>query len=319
MASTTTFDVLLSRQFESFEELSSLAVAWDADFRQLDASHLPNVILQAQVDGVLVSRGRFGCHVDQRGATPRKMRTFAFSDKGCPEMSWFGHRIGSEVLLAFPTHGEIAAVSRPGFTESTFSVCIDALAEFFDRCGGPALDEVLTPRETVIPAPPRLLKELRHHLRQVSVAANDPKLFSHLVEGFQWRMFSILLEIFRSSTGRWQGTINPRGLRLLEQAKSMVDTQGDSPLRLSDLCAAAQVSERTLINTFKRELGMTPKTYLKGNRLFRVHRELWHAAPSGTRVSDVANSWGFWHMGQLAADYRNLFGELPSETLRRSS
>ena len=36
---------------------------------------------------------------------------------------------------------------------------------------------------------------------------------------------------------------------------------------------------------------------------------------NGKRVSDVVNDWGFWHMGQFAADYRKLFGELPSETL----
>ena len=319
MNSKTAFSLLLARQFESFEELASHAVAWDADFRQLDASRLPHSILQAQVDGVLVCHGRFGCHVDQRGATPRKMRTFAFSDQGCPEMSWFGHRVVPEVLLAFPTHGEIAAVSRPGFAESTFSVCVEELAEFLDRFGGPALDRVLTPKETVILAPPQLLDELRYHLRRVSVAASNPKRASRLVEGFQRRLFSILQEIFRSSSGRWAEPMPPRNRRLLEKAAEMMDTQGDSPIGLTQLCAAAQVSERTLINIFKRELGMTPKAYLKGHRLFRVHRELWRAAPSKTHVSDVANSWGFWHMGQFAADYRKLFGELPSETLKRSS
>jgi AraC family transcriptional regulator, ethanolamine operon transcriptional activator len=32
-------------------------------------------------------------------------------------------------------------------------------------------------------------------------------------------------------------------------------------------------------------------------------------------IGDIANTWGFWHMGQFAADYRRQFGELPSETL----
>jgi AraC family ethanolamine operon transcriptional activator len=234
-------------------------------------------------------------------------------------MSWFGHRVESEALLAFPNHGEIAVVSRPGFSETTFSVCIEEMAEFIDRSGGPALDDVLAPRETVIQAPPRLLQQLRQHLRQVSVAAGDPTRFSHLLEGFRWRLFSILLEIFRSSTGRWPESIPLRNRRLLEKAAEMVDTLSDDPVGLADLCVAAQVPERTLINTFKRELGITPKAYIKGHRLFRVHRELWRADPSATRVSDVANAWGFWHMGQFAADYRKLFGELPSETLKRSS
>ena len=39
--------------------------------------------------------------------------------------------------------------------------------------------------------------------------------------------------------------------------------------------------------------------------------------PSTTRVTDVANEWGFWHLGQFAADYRRHFGELPSETFER--
>jgi len=32
----------------------------------------------------------------------------------------------------------------------------------------------------------------------------------------------------------------------------------------------------------------------------------------------AAREGGFWHMGKFAADYRNQFGELPSETLRQS-
>jgi AraC-like DNA-binding protein len=34
-------------------------------------------------------------------------------------------------------------------------------------------------------------------------------------------------------------------------------------------------------------------------------------------ITDVANEWGFWHMGQFAADYQSQFGELPSETRNR--
>ena len=59
-----------------------------------------------------------------------------------------------------------------------------------------------------------------------------------------------------------------------------------------------------------------PKQYLHARRLAGVRREL-RLAPSEVRVVDVANRWGFWHMGRFAADYRKQFGEQPSETLRR--
>jgi AraC family ethanolamine operon transcriptional activator len=42
------------------------------------------------------------------------------------------------------------------------------------------------------------------------------------------------------------------------------------------------------------------------------------AAPE-SRVADIAIRWGFWHMGQFARDYRAMFGELPSETLKKSA
>jgi AraC family ethanolamine operon transcriptional activator len=34
-------------------------------------------------------------------------------------------------------------------------------------------------------------------------------------------------------------------------------------------------------------------------------------------VKSVALSHGFWHLGQFARDYRETFGETPTETLAR--
>jgi len=36
------------------------------------------------------------------------------------------------------------------------------------------------------------------------------------------------------------------------------------------------------------------------------------------QFSDIANVWGFWHMGDFAQRYRRLFGELPAEQLIKS-
>jgi transcriptional regulator GlxA family with amidase domain len=65
------------------------------------------------------------------------------------------------------------------------------------------------------------------------------------------------------------------------------------------------------------QFGVGPKEYLKVFRLISVRRQLRAASARTTRVTDVANGLGFWHMGQFAADYRQRFGELPSETLQR--
>ena len=310
-------ELLLAKQFDSFEELSAMAHGWNADFRQVAATCLSHFVFQAQIGGVLVSRARFGCHVEQRGATPEKMRTFAVTHTECPEMRWFGHRVGSDALLAFPTHDEIEVFSRPGFSVSTFSIDMVALAEFAERYGGPSPEDVLTDTETVIPIPAQLLKRLRYQLLTVASMADSRNGDLNLAVGFQWRLFSILLEVFRS-LGDSRPIRQPvPDRRVFENIVDLVNSRAASNLHLVDLCTAGQISERTLNNLFRKEFGLTPKAYVKGQLLFRVHKDLWRASSSGNSVSEIANHWGFWHMGQFAADYRKMFGELPSETLKR--
>ncbi len=70
-------------------------------------------------------------------------------------------------------------------------------------------------------------------------------------------------------------------------------------------------------NAFLERFGVSPKAYLQALRLNGVRRVLRRSDPLNSKVSNVANYWGFWHMGQFAADYRRLFGELPSDTLRK--
>ena len=86
---------------------------------------------------------------------------------------------------------------------------------------------------------------------------------------------------------------------------------------MQDLCRATVPSGRTLRRAFTEELGMGPKPYLQALRLNGAYRDLRRGDPRETQVNDVANSWGFWHMGQFAADYRRLFAELPARTLGR--
>jgi transcriptional regulator GlxA family with amidase domain len=52
-------------------------------------------------------------------------------------------------------------------------------------------------------------------------------------------------------------------------------------------------------------------------RLQRAHTALRDSNPAETTVQAVALSLGLLHQGRFAANYRALFGETPSETLRR--
>ena len=88
---------------------------------------------------------------------------------------------------------------------------------------------------------------------------------------------------------------------------------------MSELCAAANVSERTVQNAFQDIMGMSPLTYLHRLRLHRARDELRKARSGSTTVTNVAVNWGFWHFGEFSRAYKNCFGEAPSVTLRQSS
>ena len=62
---------------------------------------------------------------------------------------------------------------------------------------------------------------------------------------------------------------------------------------------------------------MGPIRYLSLRRMHLVRRALLGADPSTATVTRLATDHGFWELGRFAVAYRTLFGESPSESLRR--
>lgn len=91
----------------------------------------------------------------------------------------------------------------------------------------------------------------------------------------------------------------------------------EEPLRLAALARAAGVPPRTLEEHFRRFLGATPLAWARQERMALARQELLAGDGSAT-VSGVATRFGFTQLGRFAARYRGRFGELPSETLRRT-
>lgn len=105
--------------------------------------------------------------------------------------------------------------------------------------------------------------------------------------------------------------------QMLFRVAEHIKAHQHGPIPIADLCAHAGVSERTLQYAFKRKFQMTPKQYLQARRLNGVRSAI--LSRPGVSITDLASEWGFWHMGQFAADYRKLFGELPKVTLANAN
>ncbi|WP_229070282.1 AraC family transcriptional regulator [Actinoplanes sp. DH11] len=93
--------------------------------------------------------------------------------------------------------------------------------------------------------------------------------------------------------------------------------QPGRPFTAADLALVAGVSVRSLQESFRRYIGMSPMAYLRQVRLARVHEDLRQADPVLHTVTGIAYRYGFLHMGRFAAEYRAQYGVPPSDTLRR--
>ena len=106
-----------------------------------------------------------------------------------------------------------------------------------------------------------------------------------------------------------------RRKKLVDKACEIMLSHTDEPLSILEICGRVGASRRKLNYCFLDVLGTSPIKYLRALRLNSVRRALRQARPGDT-IQDIASHWGFWHLGQFSQDYKHLFGELPSTTLK---
>jgi len=98
---------------------------------------------------------------------------------------------------------------------------------------------------------------------------------------------------------------------------NVIDQRVDEPIHLGDLCQVAHVSERTLHAAFSECLGVSPHRYLMLHRLRAIHSAMRRARPADT-VASICAKYGVWDFGRFSAQYRRVFGTLPSMTLAQA-
>lgn len=113
--------------------------------------------------------------------------------------------------------------------------------------------------------------------------------------------------------------VRDRRNRLVKKAEEYVIARLDQSIHMETLCREVGASPRALEYAFHAVYGMGAMRYLRTIRLNEARRALSQpGASTPATVTSIAMDWGFWHLGEFAAAYRRLFGEPPSETLRKA-
>ncbi len=262
----------------------------------------------------------------------RTNRALRQSCMAWPQALWFGVPVPANRGTATVAGQPIAAASialRPGGAEfelrtpedfGIFGIVVEAaefaryMAEVEHRDAAAVLGE----REVLAVLPwarERLCRALGDILAEACAVADAPAMLPGA--DLQERLLGNLVTMLMASHDHGQRPclthINRQ--RTVQRIRDYLIEQAGQPVTVPDLCRRFHMSRRALQYCFEDITGMSPMAYLRALRLNGARREL--RAGEGRTVSEIASAWGFQHLSQFAQDYRRMFGELPSATLRR--
>jgi len=169
-------------------------------------------------------------------------------------------------------------------------------------------------------AAPLLAQRIRS---TVAVASQSPTdVSSSVARGLHEQLLRACIDAVAAGLGlnaHGEQQNSPRRGALTQRARDYLFANLDQSFSLRALSEAACCSERVLQYAFHEVYGVGPQRWFHAMKLNEANRELRAYGPGEVRVTDVALRWGFTHFGRFSVDYRRMFGERPSETLKRAS
>lgn len=291
--------------------------AWALNYEQLSPGQFQGRLHQISLPGLTLLREDTRQAMRQRGRLDESLYGFAMALDGRQDLFFHGQRVPDFAIMC-GKGDELDLTTPPDFSLIAVTVERDLLNPLwqymYHKPLAHWLEKQLVVLTTAVKA--RVLRDLHltvmHRFSAMASRPMDERALRQLRD-------DILMEWIEALPARVDTSELPsieRRKKLVDKACSMMLADNNEPLSILQICSRVGTSRRKLNYAFQDVLGTTPVKYLRNLRLNGVRRALREAGPE-TTVQDTASHWGFWHLSQFARDYRQLFGELPSATLRR--
>lgn len=265
------------------------------DVEQLEPGDLKIERTTIPFPELTLRRTRANIGIKATGAVGDATTLVALTGKGTTNARWGGAAFGEGSVAT--SGSRVDLLSRGPATFYTMTVDRATLPHEFVKLDVPRVDR------------------FRGYLERLVGIADRDGCTAAMQRSAGRTVMNFLTLLFDDETGRRIPV--PRRVVAVRRCEEYVFEHMDENPTLAELSAVSGLQMRSLINAFRAVTGYSPMAYLKAQRLNAVHRALGVADRTRTRIIDVAANWGFWHMGHFTADYRMMFGETPSQTLRK--
>jgi AraC-like DNA-binding protein len=218
-----------------------------------------------------------------------------------------------------PMHTPLRLELKPGYRQLVLRIEFDALRRNLSALIGEEVSERLEFEETETRQP--AMNILRRQIFQFAADFNERgTYFSALAAAEVERM--MIMKFLMCHRHAYTHLLFREPLPTTSSAvgtvEEYIEAHWDKPIDVPAMAKVANVSARSLFRQFKQDRGYSPADFAKRVRLNHA-RELLERSGDGASVTQVALKCGFQNPGHFARDFRLAFGELPSETLRKST
>lgn len=308
---------------EAVEDMSGMLA--DADTTRVPLTrHVPKgALMRASSGDVLISSGHVCADVRARGGFLKTDRISLGMNLDSNSTSYC-FRSGRELLpgdVYVFTRGDDYDVKVTGSLSYAF---LSVSAGYLLEQGEPDVLRGSTgfwEQRTWFSAPPPIRASVTPSIQRLVSCLwhSAPTLAGHALRQWQSELTEAFLKGIVSDERNSDERHTLPAATLVRNVENWVDGQPPETIHIADLCRALRVSRRTLHRAFTKTLGIGPARYLMLKRLTAVRTELRGSEPGSIKVTDAAVKYGFWELGRFARDYRQIFGERPSETLLKGS
>jgi AraC family transcriptional regulator, ethanolamine operon transcriptional activator len=297
----------------------SLAVnGWEQVYSQLTPGRFESTVMQAQTPDFLFFRETTNRSVAQSGVAPHGFSSLALPFQRPVSGTFQGCRLNGYALWLLGSAEEFRFYTPETLHYLGVSIpAVDMHALVTAILGEKA--EALLARNVVPVANEEGERVAIELARFLDAFQQQPGAFDNPVASKRFRdeILSMLLELFDPQSAEKRDVTHSTYAEIVRRSERILREHAEEPKTVLDLCVALRCSRRTLQTSFQRVANVTPVEYLRALRLNGVRRLLRSTSQDELMVGDAAAQWGFTHPSYFAREYRDLFGELPSQTPRK--
>lgn len=310
--------------FNTPEDQARAVPQLDQDYFQTGPGCFHGSVQQFHLGGdAFAYRERLNVPVLQEGATKKGWRLFAIPMLATSTSTLAGRAIDARAMIGHLAGGREFLGQTAGTSDHIGIVLCDSLFEVYaDYLGGSRSlswsgQHLLEIRQLALRRASQGIGQCIRAAEENPVALEFEQARKALRDDLLEYLFCLLIDA--EPPRRQPDVTRYTYTDIVNRSRQYLLATPNEPTGVLELSRRLRVSRRTLQTAFLEVAGVTPHVYLRAIRLSSVRRLLLQNSVERLGIRDAAARWGFVHMGKFAAEYRTMFGYLPSDTARPAS